>query len=166
MSVAVEQTEDQSPLAPEQGDFSPFYYALLKKQQENGYSNLIINAAYGIYKTEKQKEIERLRTNTGKDPDRKDLMHFVEIAISSIDHYINSAAEDQKIFTQIVIDSLNEQEDRHIVNVAKNITPMPWYTTVFWGVVGNMAWTLLLAVLSWYGALGKTIQAAVHSLNP
>ena len=151
-------TEDNPPVV-EQGDFSQFYYALLDKQEEEGYSDLVIHVAYGIYKTEKQKEIERLRVELGHAPERCELNHFVTIAISHIDYYITEAGKEQAAFAKFVIDSLEVQQDKKILDVAKSITPQSGWQAVWYGFVGNLIWTVVIALLAWFGTFGGKIQS-------
>ncbi len=163
MTQETESLFEDNPPVQQQGDFSQFYYALLEAQEEHGFSDLVIHVAYGIYKTEKQKEIERLRTELGRAPERKELSHFVNIAISHIDYYITSAGKEHAAFAKFIIDSLEEKEERRIVDVAKKIVPQKWYTCLGYGVLGNFIWMLLVILMSVGGVFGDKIQALVKN---
>lgn len=153
-----------SAAANGQGHFSQFYYALLEKQKEIGCSDLIVYVAYGIYKTEKQKEIERLNNTLPHPPQREDLTHFVDIAISHIDHYIRTAAEEQATFTKFVIDSLDNEAERETLNAAKKFQPTSWLMSAWYGCLGNFLWALLMALGAFVGLFGQTVQEAVQRI--
>lgn len=147
-----------------EGNFSGFYYALRDKQTEIGCSDLIVYVAYGLYKSEKQKEIERLRLQCGRSPTREELSHFVAIAISHIEHYINTATQEQTTFTQFVLDSLQIDVERQIIEASKKIEPIPWWKSAWFGCIGNFFWLFLTAALGLMGLFGNSLQQILKNL--
>jgi len=157
-------TNEASPSDSKHGYFSQFYYALCEDQSKKGYSNLVLHVAYGIYKAEKQKEIERLHAMLGRPPNRAELNHFVNIAISHIDYYTNSAVNEQTVFYKFVIDSLDAEQDKSIVDIVKKIEPQKYRTTIYLNIVSNFIWTVIVALLAWYGTFGDKIKELLRQL--
>lgn len=148
------------------GGFSPFYFALLDKQKEIGCSNLTISVAYGAYKAKKQEEIVKLRSKLQRDPRRDELSPFVDFAIQHVDLYIGDAEKEQELLTKYVLDQLQIDVEKHILDAAKNLKATKWYQDAWFGFIGNFFFLIFTTIFALAGVFGEKIQTAIKGFLP
>lgn len=163
MSELPQRTEKNGNVLESHGGFSPFYYALLRKHEEEGFSGLMVSLAYGKYKAKKQEEIEKLCTALQRAPSREELAPFVEHAIQHVDLYILDAEKEQEKFAAYILAQLEIDTDTYILDAAKNLKDTTWYQAAWFGALGNIFFFILTTFLAYGGMFGEKFQTVIKS---
>lgn len=132
--------------------------------------------AYGLYKFDKRAQIIRIKNEKNRTPSKQEVKEIETILSSQIDFYKKKANEmldgtleysiernKEEVFEKYFIQTENLKNEifvkyfaskefndlsQVLEKINKNTTPKKWISEIWIEVQGNIAWTLLLIIIS------------------